>query len=80
VVRDLSVDDVLLNDIEARGWEEMDSDSFAGTAELQAALDAFVAANREVVSYHENPKKAILVDTLCLTHLNWLETPSQVVT
>lgn len=68
----LDVEDILESDIEARGWEDMSSDDFAGTAELQAALDHFVYINRDVVSYRENTKKAILVESLCRAHVNEL--------
>ena len=69
----LDIEDVLHPSIETWGWEDCDSSCFAGTTELQAALDAFVLANQNTVSYRENPKKAILVESLCLNHLNWLE-------
>ena len=65
----LDIEDVLQNAIENRGWEDCDSSCFAGTTELQAALDHFVYINRDVVSYRENPKKAILVEDLCRMHL-----------
>ncbi len=61
----LDVSDVVAPSIDAWGWEEMGAESFNGVAALQAALDAFVAANRDIISYHENPKKAILVEALC---------------
>lgn len=79
VVPELSVGEILESDIEARGWEEMDSDNFAGTTELQAALDHFVYLNRDVVSYRDNPKKAILVESLCRAHLNELAAAAEVV-
>lgn len=79
VAPELSVGEILESHIEARGWENMDSDDFAGVGTLQAALDAFVAANREVVSYRENPKKAILVESLCRTHLNELAAAAEVI-
>lgn len=79
VVPELSVGDILESDIEARGWEDMSSDDFAGTAELQAALDAFVTVNRGLVSYRENPKKAILVESLCRSHLNELAAAAEVI-
>lgn len=65
IVAGLDIEDVLYPSIDARGWEDCDSSCFAGTSELQAALDTFVAANRDMVSYRENPKKAILVGALC---------------
>lgn len=79
VVPELSVFEVVQNDIEARGWEEMNEDDFCETVKLQDALDAFVAANREVVSYRENPKKAILVESLCRAHLNELAAAAEVI-
>lgn len=79
LARGLDVGDILQSDIEARGWEDMDLDCFAGTAELQAALDAFVYINRDVVSYHENPKKAILVESLCRSYLNELAAAAEVI-
>lgn len=75
----LDVADILESDIEARGWEDMSSDDFAGTAELQAALDHFVYINRDVVSYRENPKKAILVESMCRAHVNELAAAAEVI-
>ena len=79
VVGGLDIEDVLQPSIEARGWEDCDSDCFAGTTELQAALDHFVYLNRDVVSYREDCKKAILVETLCRTHLNELAAAAEVI-
>lgn len=79
LARGLDVGGILQSDIEARGWEDMDLDCFAGTTELQAALDHFVYTNRDVVSYRENPKKAILVEALCRSHLNELAAAAEVI-
>lgn len=79
LARGLDVGDILQSDIEARGWEDMDLDCFAGASELQAALDHFVYLNRDVVSYRENPKKAILVESLCRAHLNELAAAAEVI-
>lgn len=75
----LDIEDVLQPSIEAWGYEDMDSDHFAGTTELQAALDHFVYLNRDVVSYRENPKKAILVESLCRAHINELAAAAEVI-
>ena len=75
----LDIDDVLAPSIDAWGWEDCDSGCFSGTAELQAALDHFVYINRDVVSYRENFKKAILVEKLCRAHLNELAAAAEVV-
>lgn len=79
VVPDLSVSEVLESHIDARGWEDCSSEDFSGVDALQTALDVFVEANQGVVSYHENPKKAILVEALCRTHLNELAAAAEVI-
>ena len=63
------VNDILEPSVSARGWEDMSGDDFTGTAELQAALDHFTHINLDVVSYRENPKKAILVGSICRMRL-----------
>jgi len=79
VVSELDIEDVLQPSIEARGWEEMDSGDFHGVENLKFALDRFVYLNRNVVSYRENPKKAILVESLCRAHLNELAAAAEVI-
>lgn len=61
IVDDLRVGQVVENDIDDRGWEDMDLNDFSGVTELQAALDKFVAANEDVVSYRPDYSKAVIL-------------------
>lgn len=61
VINPVSVFDVFENQIENRGWEDMDAKDLEGVEELQAALDKFVELNKDVKSYWEDNKKAIIL-------------------
>lgn len=61
VIPRLNVGDVVEHYLTDRGWEDMDTDDLNGVAELQAALDAFVEANKTIVSYDIDNTKAILL-------------------
>lgn len=61
VIPSLDVSDVVEHHVCERGWEDMDTDDLEGVAELQAALDRFVEANKGVCSYHPDYKKAVLL-------------------
>lgn len=61
VITDLRVSEVVEGDISDRGWEDMDTSDLDGVDELQAALDKFVEANKDVVSYELDYSTAILM-------------------
>lgn len=62
VIDGLRVSDVVEHQMCDRGWEDMDMHDLHGVDELQAALDKFTEANKGVMSYEPNYKKAILMD------------------
>ena len=56
------VTDVFESQMCDRGWDDMDVDDLNGVAELQKALDAFVEANRSVISYSVDYGVAVMLD------------------
>lgn len=61
VIQELTVAEVVESSIDAWGWEDMDVSDLNGTKELQAALDAFTAANASVVSHLPDYSTAIIL-------------------
>ncbi len=61
VIPDLDVAGVTEHWVCDRGWEDMDEHDLNGVAALQAALDAFVEANKGVVSYRPDYAQAVLL-------------------
>lgn len=61
VVSDLSVDDLLEHHIDNHGWEGMTPADLHETADLQAALNSFVEANKGVYSYLPDYKTAVVL-------------------
>lgn len=62
VIPNLDVAGVTQHWVEDRGWEEMSpEDDLEGVAALQAALDAFVEANKDVVSYRADYEQCVLL-------------------
>ncbi len=53
--------DDIMRVFEDEGWEDFDSDDVHGKKELEAALQAFMEANKDVVSYLPDYTKAILL-------------------
>ncbi len=62
VVGPLRVSDVVENDLDTNGFEDMDLYDLEGVDELQRALDAFTDANKEVVAFWPDESRAIVVD------------------
>lgn len=61
VIPSLDVSDVADHYIDNVGWEDMEISDLKGLPELQAALDAFVKANGNIVSYWPDYTKAIML-------------------
>ncbi len=62
VIPPFDVADVVEHWVCDRGWEDMDVEAdLEGVPALQAAIDAFVAANAAVVSYHEDRSTAVIL-------------------
>ena len=61
VIPDLDVADVVEHYVTDRGWEDCSVDDLEGVKELQAALDVFVKANKQVVSYTPDTTRAVLL-------------------
>lgn len=64
----LDVADVTEHYVSDRGWEDMDVDDLEGVKELQVALDAFVEANRGVVSYTQDKTRVVLLAGYLTAH------------
>ncbi len=62
VIPDLDVDSVTEHHVTDRGHEDMTVDDLESVKELQAALDAFVAANALVVTYTMDTTRVVLLD------------------
>lgn len=62
VIQSLYVSDVVESQIDAWGWEGMEVKDLNGVNELRAALNAFVEANKDVVSYIEDTSIAIILE------------------
>ncbi len=63
VIPDLDVADVMGHYVDDRGWEEMSVEfDLEGVPAFQAALDAFVEANKGVVSYTQDTSRCVLLD------------------
>lgn len=62
IIQATDVADVFENQMEDRGWEDCSVDDLEGVADLQAALDRFVAANAAIISHRMDYSTAILLD------------------
>lgn len=64
VINHLDVGDMLEGQASDRGWDDLDCTiDLHGFAELQAACDAFVRVNADVVSYREDNTIAIILES-----------------
>lgn len=61
VISGFDVAEVVQNQLEENGWEDMDTHDLNGVDDLQTALDAFTEANKGVTSYFPDYSKVILV-------------------
>lgn len=61
VIIGLDAWEICENEVTQNGWDDMDEHDLNGLPELQAALDAFTAANATVVSYVHDFHKAVLL-------------------